>query len=708
MVISNGMIKADILVGDQANSQGNLVFAGGSFVGQMDVGFWSDSATVYVADENAFLDCSYINVTGAGTARMVISNGAVRAKGTFVGSFPGWPGEFIIAGGHYQSVPNFHFPGIAYNAFTLGEHFGSTGTLWVTGGKLEVTNGYIAVGLEGFGRMVVSNGIVIAEEIRLASNTTARGEFTLIGGSVTVLSHTNSAIRIGDFSSATGVLVVAGGQLLATNSSMFVGSLGVGEMLVSSGTVVAGELVVGSGTNSHGTLQMSDGNIAIGSNLTVAAAPGSTAFITLTGGSLLMTNASLIIGANGGNGVLQQTAPNQLIQRSTPQPRPGLLRAGGGGTVLRSRRLTVAAGSTGTFMVDDGTAQVFEDVLVGAVPSATGTVVVSTSLIVGGDFELRHNPTLECRLCGYIPGETFGRITIGGLASFAGDLIIRFGNGFENQITNGARFVVLEAGAITGVFANVASGQRLVTADGAGSFRVVYSGNQLVLEDFKALFSRPAPGAFTMLLPPDPSGPVNTRPQGIGYATFMFDATGRVKGRAVLADGTKVKLGGTVAPDGRWPVLLQLDKSGSMLTGVVSFTSSVDGDTLTGNLLWMKSPNPKAKAYSDGFITRLLPLGQRLETLPASESTWSITFTAGGLPAPVTETITLNDKMKASGPSQFSINAKTSFFSGKFKHTSTDKSIKLFGAMLPHFDFGAGFFLSQGESGAVVLQRPTP
>ena len=66
------------------------------------------------------------------------------------------------------------------------------------------------------------------------------------------------------------------------------------------------------------------------------------------------------------------------------------------------------------------------------------------------------------------------REIIGGNASLAGNISLSVLGGFQNSITPSSTFTVLTATNLSGAFANVASGQRLFTSDGLGSFLVNY------------------------------------------------------------------------------------------------------------------------------------------------------------------------------------------------------------------------------------------
>src|SRR4029079_2504032 len=62
---------------------------------------------------------------------------------------------------------------------------------------------------------------------------------------------------------------------------------------------------------------------------------------------------------------------------------------------------------------------------------------------------------------------------------------LSFTNNFQNSITGSDIFTLLSSSFnFSGVFSNIASGARLDTFDGFGSFLVTYSGNNLILSNF--------------------------------------------------------------------------------------------------------------------------------------------------------------------------------------------------------------------------------
>ena len=76
-------------------------------------------------------------------------------------------------------------------------------------------------------------------------------------------------------------------------------------------------------------------------------------------------------------------------------------------------------------------------------------------------------------------------MNVNGTVGLNGKLVLSFANGFQNSVTGVDSFTIVNAsGGVSGIFTNIASGARLNTSDGFGSFQVVYSGNTVVLSKF--------------------------------------------------------------------------------------------------------------------------------------------------------------------------------------------------------------------------------
>jgi autotransporter-associated beta strand protein len=114
---------------------------------------------------------------------------------------------------------------------------------------------------------------------------------------------------------------------------------------------------------------------------------------------------------------------------------------------------------------------------------------------------------LRIELGGLQRGTGFDALDVGGAVHLDGGtvLILDFIDGFGGKVRAQDSFAVVLAGtAVHGQFSNVESGQRLLTADGLGSFAVYYGdqggfGQGLVLSNF-AVAAVPEPASYALML----------------------------------------------------------------------------------------------------------------------------------------------------------------------------------------------------------------
>jgi hypothetical protein len=137
------------------------------------------------------------------------------------------------------------------------------------------------------------------------------------------------------------------------------------------------------GLDNLGSLTMPGGTFNILSNLTVGSSLGATGVIVMNGGINLIGGA-LIIGKGGGKGhVILSSGSGPFSPGKGGGPGP---LAGGGGSVLRTRGLTVSTepGSTGTLTVSDSaaTVDVYSNLVIGdCAASVAGYVEVSAGTL---------------------------------------------------------------------------------------------------------------------------------------------------------------------------------------------------------------------------------------------------------------------------------------------------------------------------------------
>lgn len=198
-----------------------------------------------------------------------------------------------------------------------------------------------------------------------------------------------------------------------------------------------------------GTYFVSDGSIAITNGALHFYPTGTSAAANQNGGSLTLNNGYLVTGAapynlNAGSLTGNGTISGRLFSN-------GLLSPSGGNLVFTNARLTLGSSSDLAFTLGGNQAGVGYD-------------------------------------------QIFNTYT----ASLDGDLDISFANGFEASVSPTDTFTLLTSNStLSGQFANVASGGRLETDDGLGTFQVDYSGNSVVLSNYQAL---PEPSGGLLVL----------------------------------------------------------------------------------------------------------------------------------------------------------------------------------------------------------------
>ena len=97
-------------------------------------------------------------------------------------------------------------------------------------------------------------------------------------------------------------------------------------------------------------------------------------------------------------------------------------------------------------------------------------------LNVSGNVSLLSASNLVFQLGGLTQGSQYGFINVNGSVTLGGQLVLSFVNGFQNAVTGGDTFTLMNSSsAFIGMFANIASGDRLTTSGGEGSFLVTYS-----------------------------------------------------------------------------------------------------------------------------------------------------------------------------------------------------------------------------------------
>jgi hypothetical protein len=455
-------------------------------------------------------DGSRINASGAAKLKN-------EAGKTFTASADGLIASDSASGGStFTNAGIFTKSGGVGGATEVQARFDNTGTVNVKTGKLHLSGGggngaNAAINVEETAALELAAGLSLDSLSELKGSGVAR----LLGGVL----DANGVVAIANFEFAGGELAgsnVFGGKVKWAGGSWSSAVAGVTTMIAQNGELELNQLTGhdfnGRSIVNKGTVNWRGGNLRggngsefkndflfndlVGGNKTMVA-PGA------AGGTFTFTNNGIYRKTEGGTTTVEVAFTNQ-------------------GTLDIASGTMVFAGTFtnhGGLKVTNGAGAQFSDTLVfsaGMPLSGNGRIeaplvraagLVSPGISPGtltltGDLTLERTSELLIELAGRDKGATYDFLSIGGAAAFDGLLRIAFLGGFQNSVLDTDKFTVLTAAnGLSGAFTNVASGARLLTADGIGTFRVDYGTGDflksVVLSDFQPV---PEPSTWALLL----------------------------------------------------------------------------------------------------------------------------------------------------------------------------------------------------------------
>ena len=187
----------------------------------------------------------------------------------------------------------------------VGLDTNANGLVQFADGQLFLTNATAsAIGVNGIGQMVVSNGQIqtAAGFMFVGSGKGSQGTLMVAGGNFA--SSSFARLVVGMETGAVGVVSVTGGNLIITNSLItLVGGDGSGQLNLLDGTNIFGPVEVGGDSGSHGTLTVAGGVNTLQNGLCIGSSLGATGVVWLTGGQLTATNQATDV-ATWGYGVI--------------------------------------------------------------------------------------------------------------------------------------------------------------------------------------------------------------------------------------------------------------------------------------------------------------------------------------------------------------------------------------------------------------------
>ena len=532
-----GVSTAQAFIGRKADSNGTVTVTGAGSA-------WSVSGNLFVGD----LGNGVLHITGGGRVQSgqgVVGN-FLGAEGTVNvdGDESLWDSSarLTVGGDGATGTLNVTDGGQVNSVGGILGFSGGDGTVAVNGPNSEWSNlGNLTVGSLGPGELrITGGGRVFSQTAIIAEAGTSMGTVTVDGdeslwsvllpsplsvgkGGAGRLNITgggrviNSVGFIGEENGGQGVLSVFGANSAWIGSgTLFVGADGEAVVEIGAGGLVqAAGVFIGASAGGFGNILVDGANAKLTSTGALSIGRQGTGVLNLRSGGRV-TNSSLarIAESAGSTGTVtvsgsgsQWTIDGRLEIGGFPGDNGGLgtLRVQPGGTVSVAEHTALFAGDQlileggtfgaseirfnggGTFSWTSGTLHVGLYPLNLVTPSggilAPGNSVGQTHIL--GNYQQSPGGILEIEIGGPASADL---VATDGVALLAGSLQLKLLDGFAPS--QASTFTIFDSRGINGAFANIASGQRLATSDGNGSFLVHYGSgspfdpDQIVLSSF--------------------------------------------------------------------------------------------------------------------------------------------------------------------------------------------------------------------------------
>ncbi len=360
---------------------------------------------------------------------------------------------------------------------------GGTGVVRVVGGD----NAFIT-DLMTLGTFVVDNNAAL----HTAGTITDSGTITL-----------NSAGNNTDFTLAADTTLAGNGTLIlaANNAARVTGDALF--RLTNAEATIQGQGQFGANAITITNQASINANVS-GQTLTIDPANSANAFRNEASGTTQASNGGILVLSGNGGGDFTNFGTISAVSEGAIQL-TGTLNSSGTVDIGSDTLSVTGAGAynqtAGTFRLAGGTVTSTNALnFMGGVVDAQGSINASitnsanlspalggSGLLVTGNVSLLSASQLTLQLGGLTQGSQYSFMNVNGTVSLGGQLVLSFANGFQNSVNGSNSFTVLTASsALSGVFTNVASGSRLNTSDGFGSFVVTYSGSNVVLSNYLA------------------------------------------------------------------------------------------------------------------------------------------------------------------------------------------------------------------------------
>jgi hypothetical protein len=207
-------------------------------------------------------------------------------------------------------------------------------------------------------------------------------------------------------------------------------------------------------------------------------------------------------------------------------------------------------------------------------------------------------------------------------------------------------------------------------------------------------------GRYHLALPGMSDG---TCPEGTGYAVVKVAVNGSARITGRLGDAAVFSVGAVLSTDGTLPVFANLAKGSEVAAGYLTFSATSSG--IDGELAWVRSANPLAVLYPEGFDATINATGGRYVAPAIGQTVLAdarLTLGSGNLGAEIVSDIAAG--VAAGNPTTtVRVNAVTGVVTGRFMHPADGRK-RSFGGLVQPLQNGAyGLFVGVNETGYVSM-----
>jgi hypothetical protein len=432
------------------------------------------------------------------TGTFYLGSTSPGAGGTHTGPITADAGTQVwIAGAQdFSATASLSAPAVAVQdgaVATFNGTFAAAGQLLVNASTVNFQPGAAV----SFGSLKIeSNGIV---NFSTGAARTLGADFSL-GGTLT---GSDTILLAPDWYWTSGAMTGIGKTVVNTSLNIQPTTLVLSRKLENHGLINWYQGTITGGTGDGSIDNLAGATIQFKSNLLTVTGPftinnaGSVlddagSFTDIIGGAF--NNSGLVRVANGGikfTGQFTQTAGTfELLNQTAEFTNPVQIQGG---------RLAASGTITGA-VVNGGVLSVANDAEASPAGDTTGRLNT-------GALNLTSTSTLLIELGGKSGGSNYDLVVADGDIVLAGDLDVRFAEGFQLTISPTDGFTILRAAhsraSLTGAFDEIPDGGRISTSDGFGSFRIRYIANDITgpfvtLDQFQAV-PEPASSLLAML-----------------------------------------------------------------------------------------------------------------------------------------------------------------------------------------------------------------